>query len=325
MATRSFALAATLLLGGALDAAAQNSYPSRPITIVVPFPAGGPTDALGRIVAERMRVSLGQSVLIENVAGAAGSIGVGRVARAIPDGYMLVLGLWSTHVTNGAVYSLSYDLLKDFEPIAQVAREPLVIVAKKAMPANDLKEFLAWLKAHPDRILQGTAGVGSPQHIAGVFFQRITNTRFQFAHYRGSAPLIQDLVAGQIDFDIDSQAASVPQARAGNIKAYAVTAKSRLAAAPEIPTVDEASLPGFHFSNWFALFAPKGVSKDVIAKLNAAVVNALADPVVRERISAQGEEIPPREDLTPEALGALQKADIEKWWPIIKAAGIKAE
>jgi len=272
-----------------------------------------------------MRVSLGQSVIIENVTGAAGSIGAGRVARAIPDGCTLILGIWSTFVANGAVYNLSYDLLKDFEPIAQVAREPLVIAAKKAMPANDLKGLLAWLKANPDRALQGTAGVGSAGHIVGVFFQRVTDTRFQFVHYRGGAPLMQDLVAGHIDFYIDSQAGSVPQAQAGSIRAYAVTAKKRLASAPEIPTVDEAGLPGFDFSVWFALFAPKGVPKDIIAKLDAAVVNALAEPVVRERIGAQGMEIPPREDLTPEALGALQKADIEKWWPIIKAAGIKAE
>jgi tripartite-type tricarboxylate transporter receptor subunit TctC len=181
------------------------------------------------------------------------------------------------------------------------------------------------LKANPDRALQGTAGVGTPGHIAGVFLQRLTDTRFQFVHYRGGAPLMQDLVAGQIDFDIDSQASAVPQAQAGRIKAYAVTANSRLASAPEIPTVDEAGLPGFHFSVWFALFAPKGVPKDVIARLNAAVVNALAEPLARERIGAQGMQIPPREELTPEALGALQKADIEKWWPIIKAAGIKAE
>ena len=325
MNTRTLALAAAFALGGTLDAPAKDSYPSRPITIVVPFPAGGPTDALGRIVAELMRVSLGQSVIIENVVGAAGSIGAGRVARAVPDGYTLVLGLFFTHVTNGAVYNLSYNLLKDFEPIAQLAREPLVIVAKKAMPANDLKGLIAWLKANPDRALQGTAGVGSLSHIAGVFFQRATDTRFQFVHYRGAAPVMQDLVAGQIDFAIPSQAASVPQAQAGNIKAYAVTAKSRLASAPEIPTVDEAGLPGFHLWNWNALFAPKGVPKDVIARLNAAVVNALAEPGVRERIGAQGMEIPSRQELTPEALGALQKADIDKWWPIIKAAGIKAE
>jgi tripartite-type tricarboxylate transporter receptor subunit TctC len=325
MSTRSFALAAALLLGGTLDAPAQDSYPSRPITIVVPFPAGGPTDALGRILAEPIRVALGQSVMIENVAGAAGSIGVGRVARAKPDGYTLSLSISSTFVANGAVYNLPYDVVKDFEPIAQVAREPLVIVAKKAMPANDLKGLIAWLKANPDRALQGAAGVGTPGHIAGVFLQRLTDTRFQFVQYRGGAPLMQDLVAGRIDFDIDSQASAVPQAQAGRIRAYAVTAKSRLATAPEIPTVDEAGFPGFHFSVWLALFAPKGVPKDVIAKLNAAVVNALADPAVRERIGAQGMEIPLREELTPEALGALQKADIEKWWPIIKAAGIRAE
>jgi tripartite-type tricarboxylate transporter receptor subunit TctC len=198
-------------------------------------------------------------------------------------------------------------------------------VAKKAMPANDLKGLLTWLKANPDRALQGTAGVGTPGHIAGVFLQRLTGTRFQFVHYRGGAPLMQDLVAGQIDFDIDSQAAAVPQAQAGRIRAYAVTAKSRLTSAPEILTVDEAGLPGFHFSVWIALFAPKGVPNDVITKLNTAVVNALAEPVARERIGAQGMQIPPREELTPEALGTLQKADIEKWWPIIKAAGIKAE
>jgi tripartite-type tricarboxylate transporter receptor subunit TctC len=316
------ALVSTFAIGAIGPAAAQN-FPSHPITVVVPFLAGGPADALGRIVAEQMRISLGQSVLIENATGAAGSIGVGRVARATPDGYTLVLGLWSTHVANRAIYTLGQGLLKDFEPVAQIGREPAVIVARKTMPAANLAELIAWAQVQPGQGVAGTGGLGSLPHIAGVLFQHITDTRYQFLHYRGAAPAMQDLMAGQIDLEIDSPITSLPLVRSGGIKAYAVMAKSRLAS-PEIPTVDEAGLPGFYFSNWFALFGPKRLPKDVTAKLNAAVVNALAEPTMRQRITDQGEEIPPREELT-QALGVLQKAEIEKWWPIINAAGIKVE
>jgi tripartite-type tricarboxylate transporter receptor subunit TctC len=319
------ALAASASITAICPAFAQ-VYPARPITVVVPFPAGGPTDMIGRILAERMRGALGQSVIVENSTGAGGTIGVGRVARAAPDGYTLCLGIWSTHVVNGAIYTLQYDLMKDFEPVALISRElGLVITAKKTMPANDLHELIAWLKTNPDRVSFGTAGVGSPPHVAAVLFRNLTDTRFQFVHYRGAAPAAQDLVAGQIDLMLDSPTTSLPQVRAGSIKAYAVTAKSRLAAAPDIPTVDEAGLPGMYLSVWFALWAPKGTPNDVIARLNLAAKAALADPAMGSRLADLAQEVFPPDQQTPEALGALQKADIEKWWPIIKAAGIKAE
>ena len=300
-------------------------YPSRPITMVVPYAAGGPTDVIGRIMAEVMRASLGQPIIIENVSGASGSIGVGRVARAVGDGYTLSIGDWSTHVVNGAIYALQYDALKDFEPIALLVSNPYLVVARKTMPANDLKGLIAWLKANLGNTLVGTAGVGSPPHLGGVLLQNATATRLQFVPYRGGGPYMQDLVAGQIDIVIDNPANSLPQLRAGTIKAYAVTAKSRMAAAPDIPTVDEAGLPGLYFSNWKALWAPARTPKDVIVRLNGAAVAALADKTVRARLADLGQEIYPRDQQTPEALAVYQKAEIEKWWPIIKAANIKAE
>jgi tripartite-type tricarboxylate transporter receptor subunit TctC len=307
------------------SAASAQAYPSRPITMIVPFPPGGPTDVIGRILAERMRASLGQTIVVENVTGANGTIGVGRVARAAPDGYTLSIGHWSTHVVNGAIYPLQYDLLRDFEPISLIASNSYLIVANNAVPAGNLRDFIAWLKANPDKASEGTAGPGSPQHVAGVFFQQVTDTRFQFVPYRGAAPAMQDLLAGQINMIIDDPADALPQIRAGRIRAFAVTAASRLPAATDIPTVDEAGLPGFYFSRWHALWAPRGTPKDIIGRLNAAVVDALADPAARSRLADLAQDIFPREQQTPAALGALQKSEIDKWWPIIKAAGIKGD
>jgi tripartite-type tricarboxylate transporter receptor subunit TctC len=317
------ALALVTLAG--LGSASGQTYPSRPITMVVPYAAGGPTDTIARIMAERMRGPMGQTIVVENVTGAGGTIGVGRVARAAPDGYTICIGHWGTHVVNGAIYALQYDVLNDFEPVSMIATNPQLIVSKKSMPAKDLKELLAWLKANGATATQGTAGYGTASHISGVYLQNITGTRFQFVPYRGAGPAMQDLVAGQIDLMIDQAANSLPQVRSGTIKAYAVTDKARLAAAPEIPTVDEAGVPGLHISIWHALWMPKATPKDIIGKLNAAVVEALADPGVRGRLAELGQEIPPREEQNPQALSAYHKAEINKWWPIIKAANIKAE
>ena len=301
------------------------AYPSRPITFVVGFPPGGSADVIGRIMAERMRASLGQPVIVENVAGAGGSIGAGRVARAAADGYTVSTGSMGTHVLNGALYPLQYDVLNDFEPVSLLVTQPQLILARKTLPAKDLNQFIGWLKANPDKASAGTNGVGGQPHVAGVLFQNMTGTRFQQVPYRGVAPAMQDLVAGQIDMMINLPSDSLPHVRAGSIKAYAVAAKNRLAAAPDIPTVDEAGLSGFYISNWFGLWVPKRTPKSVIATLNSAAVETLADPSVRSRLADTGQEIFPRDQLTPEALGALQKADIEKWWPIIKAANIKGE
>jgi tripartite-type tricarboxylate transporter receptor subunit TctC len=304
------------------SAQAQN-FPVRPITMVVPFAAGGPTDTIARLVGQAMSVKLGQTVLIENVTGAAGSIGVGRVARANPDGYTIGIGHWSTHVVNAAVYPLQYDVLKDFAPISLIANNPQLIVSKNAVPAKNLKELIAWVKANQDKVSEGTAGAGSASHIGGIFFQQLTGTNFQFVPYRGTGPVMQDLLAGNIDLTFDQAANSLPQVRAGQIRAYAVTAKTRLAAAPDIPTVDEAGLPGFYIAVWHGLWAPKGTPQEVMAKLLDAVHAALSDPNVKKRLADLGQDIPAPKQQTPEALYAHHKAELEKWTPIIKAANIK--
>jgi tripartite-type tricarboxylate transporter receptor subunit TctC len=305
--------------------AGAQSYPSRPITVIVPFSAGGPTDVLVRTLGDRMRVALGQQVVIENVTGAGGSIGVGRAVRAPADGYTLSIGHLGTHVVNGAIYPLQYDLLNDLEPVALLTSNPMMLVTKNAVAAKDLNELVAWLKASDGKVTAGTAGVGSGSHFSGVYLQNLIGARFQFVPYRGTGPALQDLVAGQIDMIVDQASNSLPHVRSGNIKAYAVTASTRLPAAPDIPSVDEAGLPGFHVSLWSGLWVPKGTPKDVVAKLNAAVMDAFADPAVRRRLGDLGLEIPPPEKQTPEALGAHQRAEVEKWWPIIKAANIKPE
>jgi tripartite-type tricarboxylate transporter receptor subunit TctC len=303
--------------------ATAQTYPTRPITMVVPFAAGGVTDTIGRVMAERMKSSLGQPVIVEDVTGAGGAIAIGRVARAAPDGYTLGLGSNASHVAAGAIFPLQYDLLNDLEPVALLSTAASVVVAKKTMPASDLKSLIAWLKANPDKASVGVGG--SLSQATGVLFRNETGTRFQIVPYRGSAPAIQDLVAGQIDMAISDPAVSIPQVRAGIIKAYGVTTKTRLFSAPDIPTLDEAGLPGFDISLWHGLWLPKGTPKNIIAKVNTAVMDALADPMVRARLAELGQKISPRDQQTPEALGAFQKAEIEKWWPIIKEAGIKAE
>ena len=301
------------------------AYPARPIAMIVPFPAGGATDTLARLLGERLRASLGQPVIIENVVGAAGSIGVGRAVRATGDGYTLSIGTLTTHALIGGLYTLPFDLVMDFEPITQIASEPLLIVGKKSLPANSLRELIAYLRTHPDTVSVGIAGVGAAGHLTGISFQRETGTRFQFVPYRGNGPATQDLVAGQIDFMIEPSSNFQALVRAGSIKAFAVTAKNRFTAAPAIPTADEAGLPGFYSSLWYGLWAPKATPKPVIDKLNAAVTDALADPGVQKRLADLGLEIPPHDQQTPEALMILQRAEIEKWWPIIKAANIKGE
>jgi tripartite-type tricarboxylate transporter receptor subunit TctC len=315
-------LAGVLSLGGSPPAAAQ-PYPSRPITLVLPYTAGGPSDSVARIVAEGMRQKLGQPVLVLNMAGASGSIGTGHVARAAPDGYTIMLGSWPTHVLNAAVYDLPYDVVSDFEPLGLVTTQPLLIVARKNLAASNLKELIAWLKANPDKATAGGAGAGSANHISALFFQKQTGTHLQFVPYRGGALAMKDLLAGQIDLIFDLAASAVPQVAAGTIKAYAVMAKERLPSVPDVPTVDDAGLPGLHVALWLAMWAPKGTPKDVVAALNAAIRESLVDPTVRKRLADLGQEIPRPEQLSPESLAALQKADIKTWWPIVKAAGIK--
>ena len=320
-----FATAALTTILGGMGAAVAQTYPLRPVMMIVPLATGGSTDTIARIMAEGMRSVLGQPVIVENVTGAGGSIGVGRIARSAPDGYTIGIGQWGTNMANGAIYPLQYDLVQDFEPVALIASQPFLIVARRTMAANTLPDLIAWLKANAGKASQGNSGVGTPSHVAGILFQNLIGVRYQMVPYRSAGLSMQDLVAGQIDVLLDTPATSMSQVNAGTLKAYAVTAKSRLAIAPDIPTVDEAGLPGFYFSFWHAFWVPKGTPKAIVAKLNEAVVSALADPVVRKRLTDIAQDIFPREQLTPEALLAYHKAEIEKWWPIIKAANIKAE
>jgi len=323
---RKLLITAVFFLGWASPGIAQAQvYPSRPITIIVPLPAGGAFDVTARVLAEHMRASLGRPIIVENVTGAAGSIGTGQVARAAPDGYTLIAGGLNTHVINPAFLALRYNVLNDFDPIALTATVPLLIVAKKAMPANDLRELIAWLKANPDKASLGTGGRGNVSHLAAVFFQMQTRTRMGFVPYRAAGAAINDLVAGHVDVMTDLASNSLSHVHAGTIKAYAVTAKGRLAVAPDIPTVDEAGLPGFYMEAWQAIWAPKHTSGAVIEKLSASIMAALADPAVRARLAHIGQEIFPPERQTAQALAAFHRAETEKWWPIIKAAGIKPE
>ena len=309
------------VLAGLSGAQTQN-YPTRPITLVVPFPPGGSTDAIARIMAERMKQSLGQPVIVENVGGAGGSIAVGRVARAAPDGYTFDIGQWDTHV-GSIIYKLDYDLEKDFEPIALVSNNPQLMVAKKDLPADNLKDLVAWMKANPGKI--NFVNQNAAANVTGVMFEKLTQQKVQFIPYRGAGPDMTDLVSGTVDLLVVQGAVALPQIRGGKIKALANLSPQRSASMPDIPTADETGVPGLYMSGWFGFFAPKGTPKDVIARLNAATVEALADPAIQKRFTELGLDVAPRAQQTPEGLAAFQKAEIDKWWPIIKAAGIGAQ
>ncbi len=321
---RKLLVAALVTLAGIAHASAQ-TYPSRPVTAIVPASAGGPTDTIGRIVMARAQQLLGQTIVIENVGGASGTIGTGRVVRADPDGYTIGIGGPNHYVVNQSVYPLTYDTLKDFEPISMLANGPMLIMSRNSLPAKNLAELVTWLKANPDNVTFGTGGLASPPHISGLSLQTVTGNKFQFVPFRGSAPALQQVLGGQLDIIIDQASAALSVAKAGSVRAYAVTAKQRLASAPDIPTVDEAGLPGFYVSIWQAVWAPKGTPKDVIAKLNAAIAGALADPAVQKRLAEIGQEMPSKEQTTPEGFGAFHKSEMDKWTPIIKAANIKPE
>jgi tripartite-type tricarboxylate transporter receptor subunit TctC len=307
-------------------AAAADNYPSHPITLVVPFPAGGPADTQARIITERMRAVLGQPIIIENQGGASGSIGVARVVRSAPDGYTICIGNWTSHVGAPVMYPVQFDIRHDMQPISLLPIAPLSIAAHKSVPANNLRELVDWLKANPDKATAGTVGSGSPSHISSLYFQKVTGTKVQLVPYRGGAPATQDLLSGQINLRIGGEASvTLPYLRAGQIKVFAVMGQKRWPAAPEIPTIDEAGISGLNMSLWFGLWAPKGVPDEIIAKINAAVVTALADPVVRQRFEKLGQEMPGSDLQSPAGLAAFHKAEIEKWWPIIKAAAIMAK
>ena len=317
---------ATLALSGLLIGSARaDNYPSHPITVIVPFAAGGPSDAMMRILGERMKTTLGEAILIENVTGAGGSIGVGRAVRSLADGYTISFGHLGTHVANGAVYKLGYDLVADLDPVVLLPSNPMIIVSKNAVPARTLSELLAWLKSSPTPAAAGTAGAGSGSHIAGLYFESVAGIKLQYVPYRGTGPAMNDLVAGQIDLIVDQTANSINQVRAGTIRAYAVTDDKRVAQASDIPTTDEAGLPGFHMTLWSGLWVPKGTPKEIVDKLNAAAIEALGDPQVRKQLENLGLQMPPSDQLTPEALGDWQKAEITKWWPMIKAANVKVD
>jgi tripartite-type tricarboxylate transporter receptor subunit TctC len=315
-----------ILLGlGAAGVAAAQDYPARPITMIVPFPAGGATDTLARFLGEQLRGALGQPVIIENVGGAAGTLGVGRAVRSAADGYTLSIGTSTTHMLTGGLYALQFDLLRDLEPVIQIGSEPLLIVAKKSLPADDLKGLIAYLKANPDKASVGIAGVGAAGHLTGISFQKETGTKFQFVPYRGNGPAMQDLLAGQIDFMIEPSSNFKSLVGAGSVKPFAITGRTRLPSSPDIPTADEAGLSSFFASLWYGLWVPKDTPKDTIAKLNATMVQVLADPATKKRLDQLGIEITPAAQQSPEALRAVQKAEAERWWPVIKAANIKME
>ena len=321
-ASTTLAIALSMTFAGAVSA---ETYPSRPVTVVVPYPAGSPIDTIVRVVSERLQTSLGQSFVIENMTGAAGSLAVSRVVRAAADGYTIGAGNFSSHVSMPAVQNLPYDVVKDLDPVVQLANNAQIILSRNTLPPQDLPTLVSWLKANPDQAAAGTSGIGGISHVAALLFQRETGVRFRFVAYRGTILAQQDLIGGHIDLLFDQAATALPNIRAGKVRAYAVTARARLEAAPEIPTVDEAGVPGLYVSVWSGLWAPKGTPKERIDKINDAAVEALTDPSIRKRFAALGLDVPPREDLTPRALGELHRAEVQKWWPIIKAANVMAE
>jgi tripartite-type tricarboxylate transporter receptor subunit TctC len=312
------------ILAFGAGARAEN-FPSHPITIVVPFAAGGPSDVMARILAERMKTTLGETILVENVTGAGGSIGVGRALRSAPDGYTISFGHLGTHVANGAIYKLGYDLVADLEPVVLLPSNPMVVVSKNAVPAKSLKELIEWLKARSTPATAGTAGAGSGSHIAGLYFENVTGIKLQYVPYRGTGPAMNDLVAGQIDVIVDQLSNSISQVRAGTIRAYAVTDTKRVESAPDIPTTEEAGLPGFRMTLWSGMWVPKDTPKEIVAKLNASAVDALNDPTVRKQLENLGLQMPPKDQLSPQSLGTWQKAEIAKWWPMIKASNVKVD
>jgi tripartite-type tricarboxylate transporter receptor subunit TctC len=319
---RKLLFAGLVMIAGIGTVSAQ-TYPTRPVTAIVPASAGGPTDTIARIVMARAQQLLGQTIVVENVGGASGTIGTGRLVRADPDGYTIGIGGPNHYVVNQSVYPLTYDLLKDFEPISMLSNGPMLIMSRNSLPAKNLAELVTWLKANPDTVTFGTGGLASPPHVSGLSLQTVTGNKFQFVPFRGSAPALQQVLGGQLDIIIDQASAALSVAKGGGVRAYAVTAKQRLGSAPDIPTVDEAGLPGFHVSIWQAVWAPKGTPKEAITKLNAAIAGALADPAVQKRLAEIGQEMPTKEQMTPEGFGAFHKAEMEKWTPIIKAANIK--
>jgi tripartite-type tricarboxylate transporter receptor subunit TctC len=314
-------VAASLAGPGSIHA---QTYPSRPITIVAPFPAGGPLDTIARVIAEPMRETLGQPVLVENVPGAGGNLGVGRAARAEPDGYTVVIGQWSTHVVNPVTYALPYDV-REMEPVALLTTTPQLIVARKDFPAGNIKELIAWLKANPDRATSGTVGAAGGAQVSAIYFQKETSTSFRFVPYRGGGPAIQDMAAGRVDLMFDQAANALGPVKAGTVKAYAVMAKERWKALPDVPSIDESGTPGLYVAYWHGMWAPKGTPKEIVAKLSAAAMHALAEPSVKQRLSAVGHDVMPPDQQSPAALAAYHKAEIAKWWPIIRASGLKAQ
>jgi len=318
-------LTAAFIGWGWSNACAAQDYPARPISMIVPFPAGGATDTVARFLGEKIRAILGQPVIIENVGGAAGTLGVGRAVRSAADGYTLSIGTSTTHMLTGGLYALPFDLLKDLEPVIEIGSEPLLIVGKKSLPADDLKGLIAWLKANPDKASVGIAGVGATGHLTGISFQKETGTKFQFVPYRGNGPAMQDLLAEQIDFMIEPSSNFKALLGAGSVKPFAITGRTRLPSSPNIPTADEAGLPGLFASLWYGLWVPKGTPKEIIAKLNATMSQILADPQVKQRFAELGIQITPINQQSPEALRDFQKTEAERWWPIMKASNIKAE